>query len=134
MVGKQERSEAVLAEVEGNGSRAERQIARMLDRYGIQYKYEYPVAVVDRGKVRIWYPDFWLLDYGIIMEYVGGLRDRDYKEGVEHKKAVYEAAGFPAIFLDGQSFDGCWPKKIMKQVEDVLRNRLKTFDSLEEVM
>lgn len=134
MVGKQERPEAGLAEVEGNGSRAERQIARMLNRYGIRYMYEHPVAVVDRGKVRIWYPDFWLPDYGTLIEYVGGLKDRNYTEGVEHKKSVYEAAGFPAIFLDGHAFDGCWPKKVMNRIEDILRNRLRTFDSLEEVM
>jgi len=36
----------------------EEQIARLLDRYGTSYQYEYPVAVVDRGKTRIWYPDF----------------------------------------------------------------------------
>jgi len=34
----------------------EEQIARFLDRNGIVYKYEYPLAVVDRGKVRVYYP------------------------------------------------------------------------------
>jgi hypothetical protein len=121
-----------LAEVEENGSRAERQIGRMLERYGMRYKYEHPVAVVDRGKVRVWYPDFWLPEYGIVIEYVGGLGSRDYVDGVKHKKAVYEAAGYPSVFLGADSFNGYWPKRVLGQIRDILEERQRKLGSLDE--
>jgi hypothetical protein len=34
----------------------ETQIARCLNRYGIRYLYEHPLAVVDEGKTKIWHP------------------------------------------------------------------------------
>jgi len=45
----------------GYRSRGEEQIARFLERNGIAYQYEYPLAVIDQGKTRIYYPDFRLL-------------------------------------------------------------------------
>ena len=50
----------------------EEQIARLLDRNRITYQYEYPVAVVDRGKTRIYYPDFRLPEYGLILVMTNG--------------------------------------------------------------
>ncbi len=32
---------------------------------------EMPLAIVDRGKTKIWYPDFRLPEYGMIIEYFG---------------------------------------------------------------
>lgn len=52
-------------------SEGERQIARLLERCGIDYRYEYPLAVIERGKVRILYPDFLLPEYGVVLEYAG---------------------------------------------------------------
>jgi hypothetical protein len=51
-------------------SKGEYQIARFLERNQIRYQYEHPLAVVDRGRVRIWYPDFQLPEYGLILETV----------------------------------------------------------------
>jgi len=71
-------------------SKAEAQIARFLKRSNIAYKYEYPLAVVDRGKTRVWYPDFYLPEYSMIIEYFGFNGKRDYDEQTRHKKAVYQ--------------------------------------------
>ena len=122
-----------LDEVEARGSRGEKQIARMLTRYGVRYVYEHPVAVLDRGRVRIWYPDLWLPDYGIVIEYAGSRADKGYVEGIEHKKAVYEEAGFPAIFLDGGSLSGGWPRKVIEKIGDIVKGRARRFESLEDV-
>jgi hypothetical protein len=46
-------------------SKPELQIARLLEQNSIAYKYEHPMAVVDRGKTKIWYPDFYLPEYGM---------------------------------------------------------------------
>ena len=57
-------------EANGHGfkSRGEVQIARFLDRNSILYNYEQPLAVVDQGKTRVWYPDFQLPEYSMIIE------------------------------------------------------------------
>ena len=83
--------------VEPKGSWGEKQIARMFDGFGIGYFYEHPLAVVDRGKVRVWYPDFWLPNYGVAVEYFGVENSRAYSDCVDHKKEVYRDTGVECI-------------------------------------
>jgi len=80
-------------------SRGELQIARLLERNGIAYQYEYPLAVVDRGRVRLWYPDFRLPEYGLIIEYFGVNGDPGYDQRIRHKIETYRRAGIEGLFL-----------------------------------
>ena len=105
----------------------EEQIARLLDRNRVTYQYEYPVAVVDRGKTRIYYPDFRLPEYGLVIEYFGINGDSSYDERRRHKIEVYKKAGINGLFLTRDSLRGDWPDKIMGQIEDMLKNRLERF-------
>jgi hypothetical protein len=105
----------------------ERQISRLLERYGISYRYEYPVAVEDRGKVRIWYPDFLLPEYGIVVECVGVNGDKDYSAQLGHKQRVYADLGIPVVFVRPEAFRGYWPRKVMKTIENILHERLVLF-------
>ena len=118
-----------LQEVEQSGSVGEKQIARMLSRYSVRFFYEYPVAVIDRGKVRVWYPDFWLPDFGVAIEYNGVVHDKDYAEGVEHKKAVYGGLGLACVYVGADDLQGSWPKAILGQIRNALVERLARFDS-----
>ena len=111
----------------GFKSRGEVQIARLLDRNNIAYQYEYPLAVVDRGKTRIWYPDFQLAGFGMIIEYFGVNGRRPYDEQAKHKMAVYRQAGIEGVFLTETSFKGDWPGRILGQIEGVLKGRLEKF-------
>ena len=119
-------------EVQGRKSRGEVQIARLLERNRIKYKYEQPLAVIDRGKTRIWYPDFYLPEYAMIIEYFGVNGDSGYNERTKHKVDVYKQAGIEGVFLDESSLKGDWPNKIMGQVEDILKNRLDRFYNRQE--
>jgi hypothetical protein len=105
----------------------EEQIARLLDRNGISYQYEYPVAVVDRGKTRLNYPDFRLPEYGLVIEYFGVNGDSGYEERKRHKIEAYKKAGIDGLFLTRDSLMGDWPDKIIGQIEGILRNRLDRF-------
>ena len=73
-------------------SKGEREIAGFLERQQIAYQYEYPLAVVDRGKTKIWYPDFKLPEYGVIMEYFGMNGDSSYDQQMAHKMKAYQKA------------------------------------------
>ena len=44
-------------------SRGEAQIGRLLDRFGIPFFYEQPTLICDRGRHRVWRPDFTLPTY-----------------------------------------------------------------------
>ena len=110
-------------------SRAEVQIARLLEREGMAYSYEHPLAVVDRGRTRIWYPDFNLPEYGMIIEYFGLNGDAGYRERTRHKMQVYKQEGIGGVFLTPASLKGDWPARITDQVEQVLEDRLKRFRS-----
>lgn len=105
----------------------EEQIARLLDRNRISYQYEYPLAVIDQGKTRIYYPDFRLPDYGLIIEYFGVNGDPGYNQRTMHKIDVYKQAGIDGLFLTKESFKGDWPTRIMGQIEGILKNRLDKF-------
>ena len=111
----------------GYRSKAEVQIARLLDREGITYKYEHPIAIVDRGKTKIWYADFYLPGYGLIIEYFGVNGDSGYDERTKHKTHVYRDNGIEGLFLTEKSFKGDWPTRIISQVEDILKRRIQRF-------
>jgi hypothetical protein len=108
-------------------SRGEEQIARLLDRNGINYSYEYPLAVIDNGMTRLWYPDFQLSGYGMIVEYFGVNGRQSYDEQARHKMNVYSKNGIEGLFLTEASFKGDWPGRIMGQIEGILKDRLDKF-------
>ena len=112
---------------QGFKSRGEEQIARLFERNGIAYKYEHPLAVVDNGRTRIWYPDFHLSEYGMIIEYFGVNGKKDYDKQAKHKMQVYSENGIKGLFLTEASFRGDWPGRIMGQIEDILRGRIERF-------
>ena len=115
------------AESSGYKSRAEVQIAGLLGREGIAYRYEHPLAVIDRGKTRIWYPDFYLPEYGMIIEYFGVNGDAEYDRRTEHKMQVYRTIGIDGAFLTEDTLKRQWPTGIVSQIEDTLRQRLQRF-------
>ena len=108
-------------------SRGEEQIARLFDRSGIAYRYEHPAAVVDRGKTRLWFPDFYLPEYGLTVEYFGVNGNRAYDDQVRHKMEVYSANGMEGLFLTEEAFRGDWPTRIIGQIEGILSGRLERF-------
>jgi len=105
----------------------EEQIARLLERNNIAYQYEYPLAVLDRGKVRTWYPDFRLPEQGLIIEYFGMNGNPDYDRQKQHKLDVYRQAGIDGLFLTRDSLRGDWPTKLIGQIEGTLKGRLNRF-------
>jgi hypothetical protein len=85
------------------------------------------VAVVDYGKTKIWYPDFSLPHYGMIIEYFGINGDSGYAKRTKHKIEVYGKNGIDGLFLKEDSFKGDWPAKILKGIENIQKNRLDRF-------
>ena len=108
-------------------SAGEVQIARLMERSGIPYMYEHPVAVLDRGKVRVWYPDIVLPDYGMLIEYCGRCNDPAYDAATERKAAVYQENGLSVLMLRPEDLKGRWPERILDRIESVVVDRLECW-------
>ncbi len=106
-------------------SKGEREIADFLDEQNIAYQYEYPLAVVDRGKAKIWYPDFKLPEYDVVMEYFGMNGDSSYNEQMAHKMKVYQEAGVNGIYLTESTMRGPWQEMLVERIEQTLEGKLR---------
>ena len=111
-------------------SRGEAQVGRLLDRYGIPFFYELPTLVFDRGLYRIWHPDFSLMQHeGLIIEYAGMPDVPDYRDGIRHKRQVYEANQIPAVFLYPQDLSGPdWPERVIERIDRAARQARTAID------
>jgi hypothetical protein len=100
-------------------SRGEAQVGRLLDRHAIPFFYELPTLIYDRGRHRIWHPDFSLPTYNsLIIEYVGMPDRPDYADGVRHKRHVYAANEIPTLFVYPKDLRGPrWPERLVERIE-----------------
>lgn len=104
-------------------SKGEAQIGRMLDRYGLPFFYEQSLLVRDRGRERIWHPDFTVPDLaGLILEYAGMPDKPTYRAGIRHKKRVYKQNVIPALFIFPADLQGPdWPVEIYHRIQALYR-------------
>ena len=79
-------------------SKSEKIIADEFYRYGIPYKYEYPIILKERNKQVIFYPDFTVMNKRTgkrwILEHLGMMDDAGYSENAMKKLDLYEKNGF----------------------------------------
>lgn len=106
-------------------SKGEREIGEFLERQRIAYQYEYPLAIIDRGKTKIWYPDFKLPEYNMIIEYFGMNGNSSYNEQMAHKMKAYKEAGIDGIYLVESTMRGPWQEMIIERIEQVLEGKLR---------
>ncbi len=78
-------------------SYGERRVASVLDAYGIPFEYERATLVDDHGKSRLWYPDFWLRDAAVAVEYFGLAGVPEYDRMIEKKTGVYADNGISML-------------------------------------
>ena len=99
-------------------SRGEAQVGRLLDRYGLPFFYEQPTLIRDRGRHRIWHPDFTLPEHsGMVIEYAGMPDVPDYAAGIAHKRDVYRRNGIAALFVYPSHLSGPrWPQRLIERV------------------
>lgn len=109
-------------------SAGERKIAEILTKYDIPFKYESPVLVHDSdNKLRIWYPDFFLPESCVFIEYYGLAGNQDYDTGITRKNAVYGANGVSVISILGSATTGHLEKLLITEVYGTLEGRLRSF-------
>lgn len=108
----------------------ERQIGDLLTQRHIPFVYEKPTAVMDRGLMRLLYPDF-SLQYGMLIEYFGINGNKNYMEQAKHKLRVYQANQLDTIPLYPSDIIPGWQDHLVDRIGHTLENRLRALRSNE---
>ena len=109
-------------------SKGEERIADFFEKKNIKYLYEFPLAVLDDGKLKIWYPDFNLPEYGIILEYLGMSNNKSYENTTKHKKKVYSLNQLEVLFLDYKHLENPnWDEILLNKIGNIVATRFGRF-------
>ncbi|MFQ5474672.1 MAG: hypothetical protein ACE5DM_02445 [Candidatus Nanoarchaeia archaeon] len=113
---------------------AERKIGDFLDSVGIKYVYENPQLIEQdyHGKkfLRIFYPDFFLTEYGILLEFWGMHKNKEYAKGMEKKKQDYY---YNWLFVvNVYNLEGNWQQYILDKIKTVSEHRMKVHKISQE--
>lgn len=108
-------------------SKGESKIASYLEKRNFDFTYEKPVAVIDSGKTKIWYPDFYLDNYHILIEYLGMNSNPHYARLNRHKREVYRQNRFDVVEIYPDDFTGNWQRTIDDGIYNTLEDRLSDF-------
>ena len=103
-------------------SQGELRIAKFLTQLNIKFEYEFPIAVKHDNKVSIWYPDFYLKEFQIVVEffgYKGG--SENYDKGIEYKKKVYGECGIECIGME--KLHKFWIQELTNQIIKTIENK-----------
>jgi len=97
-------------------SKGEYEIAKFLNKYNIEFEYEFPITVVENGKTKIWYPDFYLKEYQTVIEYFGMYNyNETYKLNANFKKKTFQDCGIQ--FIAVYELRDKWEDYILKSMK-----------------
>ena len=97
-------------------SKGEKRIADFFFEHNIDYQYEYPWRT-DHGVVI--YPDFYLPQYKLIIEYWGMHGDKDYDESSEFKRSYWDTKpGYNLVEIFPSHLSGLSPNFLQGREED----------------
>ena len=115
-------------------SQGEENIAEALEKNNIEFIYENPLFIMETRegeegiKPRIWYPDFWLPEYGIVIEFFGG-KSKNYKKGVRHKKMNYKKLKIDLIPVHSWTTKENLEPYLLKEIQKIIDSKRKIFDN-----
>lgn len=111
-------------------SEGERRIAYFLNENAIRYQYESGVLVhADEDKPRLWYPDFYLPEFGTYIEYYGLKGKPNYDSGIKRKETTYARMGLEVIPVYPWTFTQDWKGYIMKGIKQGVTRRYERLMS-----
>ena len=108
-------------------SEGERRIAYFLEGNSIKYHYEPGLLINSDEKPRIWYPDFYLPEFGAYIEYFGLVGRQNYDKGIKRKETLYSKTGLAVIPVYPWTFSGNWQEYIMEELERITIGRYKNL-------
>jgi hypothetical protein len=115
-------------------SKGEETIAKILKKYNLDFVYEYPLLIKetkngDKEKLRIWYPDFWLPKYSIIIEYFGLINNSEYKKGKEVKVKAYKELDIDYIPVYPSTIQGDLKSYLLINIKKLINEKVRHFEN-----
>lgn len=115
-------------------SAGEGAIAQILTEYNIDFRYEHPLLIKeqkenDGEKLRIWYPDFWLPRYSIIIEYFGMDSDPAYHKGKESKMEAYKKLDIDCIPVYPKTVKGDLKSYLLIKIKTLINDKVRHFEN-----
>jgi hypothetical protein len=108
-------------------SQGERQVAQFLNQLRISFQYEPDIYLKEGQKRYIWHPDFYLLEYRTIVEYLGVTGNQTYDEMAERKQRVYTANNYHFIGLRPADMTKDYQTQIAKSIDNHLYGNLRRY-------
>ncbi len=114
-------------------SQGESIIANILTKYNIPFLYEHPILIKeqkenDGEKLRIWYPDFWLPEYSIIIEFFGR-DDPEYMKGKENKMNAYKNLKLDCIPVYPSTIKADLKSYLLIKIKTIINSKVRTFEN-----
>jgi hypothetical protein len=107
----------------------ERQTADFLSSLGIYWKFHYPVTVYDKEDLaRIYYPDFYLPQFGIYVEVCGANRKQEY----DRRKRLYFANNVKVIFVETYKDRAKWKMFLLSSLFRIQVERITHLYTIAE--
>ena len=78
-------------------------------------------------KPRLWYPDFYLPEFGSYIEYYGLAGRENYDRGIKTKQSVYSRMGLSVIPVYPWTFAENWQDYIMRELRQTV---IRRYDDL----
>lgn len=95
---------------------SEKLVASYLRELNIWWIYESPVFVYDeKGRPRVWTPDFYLPKLGIYIEVCGGRNDKSYG----YREEIYRKNGIYVIFVHLYKEEEIWKNFLVKRISEI---------------
>lgn len=115
-------------------SNGEEIIAEILTKYNIDFVYEHPLLIKDQKgndseKLRIWYPDFWLPKYSIIIEYFGMDDDPVYHKGKVSKTEAYKRLNLDYIPVYPKTLQGDLKSYLLINIKKLINEKVRHFEN-----
>ncbi len=113
-------------------SNGEQKIAEILAKYNIGFVYEHPLLIKEtfngKERMRIWYPDFWLPKYSIIIEYFGLDSNPEYHKGKTKKTEAYKKLDIDCIPVYPKTLDKDLKSYLLMNIKRLINDKVRHFE------
>lgn len=114
-------------------SKGEEAIAEVLTKYNVNFVYEHPLLIKqqhksDTEKLRIWYPDFWLPKYSIIIEYFG-MNTPEYLASKKAKWDAYKKLDIDCIPVYPKTIQGDLKSYLLVKIKTLINDKQRHFEN-----
>jgi hypothetical protein len=98
---------------------SEKEVSDFLDTLGLDWIFESPIFIFDeRGRPRVWTPDFYVPRLNIFIEVCGSANFR-----YEYREKIYRKNRFQVVFLHYYKDKEKWKTYLVRKIKEIEEQR-----------